>query len=380
MKIFDRYIFKNLIVTSLFVSVTLTVVILLTQSLKFLELVIESGASANTFWVLTSLALPRFFEIILPLALMTATIFTYNRMTGDSELVVIRAVGQSPLGLAKPALLLAMLVTCILWSVTMYFAPKSLSTLQLKRQEIKAQLSTSLFREGVFNQAGKGLTVYARDRAADGTLHGLMINDNRADQKNPSTIIAKRGILSTNEKGFQVTVFDGQRQEYDASKRILNRLNFDRYLIEIPDKTSIRTRWQEPDERTILELLSPDANSKQDANSAREFKVEIHRRIISPLLAIAFTIISAAALLLGPVDRRGQARRIVIAVIGVVIIQGLYLSAFSLARQSDTGLAMMYALTLLPIILGLALLSGFTEKFRRLWLYKSHKTTAGETS
>jgi lipopolysaccharide export system permease protein len=380
MKIFDRYIFKNLLITSIFVSVTLTVVILLTQSLKFLELVIESGASADTFWVLTSLALPRFFEVILPLALMTATIFTYNRMTGDSELVVIRAIGQSPLSLAKPALLLAMLITCILWSVTMYFAPKSLSTLQIKRQEIKAQLSTSLFREGVFNQAGKGLTVYARDRSADGTLYGLMINDNRADQKNPSTIIAKRGILSTNEDGFQVTVFDGQRQEYDRQKQILNRLNFDRYLIEIPDKTAVRTRWQEPDERTIFELLSPDKNNERDAQSAREFKVEIHRRIISPLLAIAFTIISAAALLLGPVDRRGQTRRIIIAVIGVVIIQGLYLSAFSLARQSDAGLVMMYTLTLLPIILGTALLSGFTEKLRRLWLYKSPKAVREENA
>jgi lipopolysaccharide export system permease protein len=374
MKIFDRYIFKNLLITSLFVSVTLTTVILLTQSLRFLELVIESGASANTFWVLTSLALPRFFEVILPLALMTATIFTYNRMTGDSELVVIRAVGQSPLSLVKPALLLAMLVTCILWSVTMYFAPKSLATLQSKRQEIKAQLSTSLFREGVVNQAGTGLTVYARDRSPDGTLYGLMINDSRADQKRPSTIIAKRGVLSTNEEGFQVTVYDGQRQEYDATKKTFNRLNFDRYLIEIPDKTAVRTRWQQPDERTIFELLSPDKNNARDAKSAREFKVEIHRRIISPLLAIAFTLISAAALLLGPVDRRGQARRIVIAVTGVVIIQGLYLSAFSLARQNDAGLIMMYSLTLLPIILGLILLSGFSEKFRRLWLYKSKNT------
>ena len=61
MNIFDRYIFKNLLIATVFVAVTLAVVIFLTQSLRFLELVIESGASSSAFWVLTMLALPRFF-------------------------------------------------------------------------------------------------------------------------------------------------------------------------------------------------------------------------------------------------------------------------------------------------------------------------------
>ncbi len=380
MKIFDRYIFKNLIITSAFISVTLTIVILLTQSLKFLELVIESGASANAFWLLTILALPRFFEIILPLSLMTATVFTYNRMTTDSELIAIRSTGHSPFDLAKPALLLATIITILLWGVTMWVAPKSLSTMQMKRQEIKAQFSTLLFREGVFNQAGKGLTVYARKRASDGTLYGLMINDGRKSQKRPSTILAKRGALSSSDTGFQVTVYDGQRQEYDPQKQILNRLNFDRYLIDIPDNSPINSRWQQPDERTIFQLLSPDENNKRDAENAREFNVEIHRRIISPLLTIAFAIISCAALLIGPVDRRGQVRRIIIAILGAVIIQGLYIAAFNLARQSNWGLGMMYTLTLGPIIAGTLLLSGFAENFRRIWLYKTTPGTLGAPS
>ena len=64
------------------------VVILLTQSLRFLELVIESGASSGSFWILTLLALPRFFEIIGPLSLMAATIFVYNRWSYDTFKVI----------------------------------------------------------------------------------------------------------------------------------------------------------------------------------------------------------------------------------------------------------------------------------------------------
>ena len=125
MSIFDRYIFKNLLIATCFIAVTLAAVIFLTQSLRFLELVIESGASSGSFWVLTFLALPRFFEIILPLSLMAAILFLYSRMTSDSELVVVRSMGYAPMSLARPAVILALIVTLLLFTITLWVAPKS---------------------------------------------------------------------------------------------------------------------------------------------------------------------------------------------------------------------------------------------------------------
>ena len=49
--------------------------------------------------------------------------------------------------------------------------------------QIKSQFSSLLFREGVFNPMGKGLTVYIRARGADGELHGLMIHDGRPQNR-----------------------------------------------------------------------------------------------------------------------------------------------------------------------------------------------------
>lgn len=367
MKIFDRYVFKNLFVTTLFVSVTLAVVILLTQSLRFLELVIESGASSSSFWVLTLLALPRFFEIILPLSLMSAVIFVYNRMTMDSELVVVRSVGYSPMSVTKPALYLALIVTIFLWGMTMWAAPKSLSSMQQMRQVIKAQFSSFLFREGVFNRAGQGLTVYVRKRADDGEMQGLMIHDSREKARNASTIIAQRGVIVANEAGdgHQVLVFDGSRQEYDPKSDVLHRLNFERYTIDLPDGGPVRQRWSEPDERTIIELLNPDLENKRDVAALRDFKVELHRRIVGPLLAPVFCLISCCALLLGPVDRRGQGKRIAVAIGSVVVIQGLFLAGFNLARNTDWGLLFIYLLICVPLVFSVFILSGIGEQVRR---------------
>lgn len=377
MKIFDRYVFKNLFVTTVFVALTLVVVIFLTQSLRFLELVIESGASSSSFWILTLLALPRFFEVILPLAMMAATLFTYNRMTADSELIVIRSVGYSPLSLAKPALILATIVTVFLWSMTMWAAPKALSQMQGMQEVIKSQLSSFLFREGVFNQIGTGLTVYIRKRNDDGDLRGLMIQDARAKNKNPSTITAQRGMVVSNEENKnQVVVYDGARQEYDPETKILHRLNFERYTIDLPNNSPVRQRWSEPDERTIIELLNPDPESKRDQESLRDFKIEIHKRFVGPLLTIVFCLISCCSLLIGPIDRRGQTKRIVFAIISVVVIQGLFLAGFNLARRYDLGLLLIYALVLVPMFFSAFLLSGSAENLRRSILYAPKRKAA----
>ena len=369
MSVFDRYIFKNLSIATIFIAVTLAVVILLTQSLRFLELVFESGASSTSFWILTLLALPRFFEIILPLSIMAATLFLYNRMTSDSELVVVKSVGYAPLTLARPAILMALIVTMILMAMTLWVAPRALSQMQMMRQVMKAQFSTLLFREGVFNQAGKGLTVYVRERGEEGSLYGLMIHDSRASDQPPSTVLAQRGTLVALEDGYQVIVYEGTRQEFEPDSGVLKRLDFNRYTIDLPESDPVRQRWMEPDERTIFELLNPDPALARDIEAIRDFKVEVHRRVVSPFLAVLFTIIACVSLLIGPVDRRGQTRRIMWAVLSIVVIQGLYIAAYNMARQSDVGLVFMYVLVFMPMISGFYALSGYSEGLRRKILY-----------
>lgn len=370
-RIFDLYLFRHLLIATVFISLTLAAVIFLTQSLRFLELVINSGASSASFWLLTLLALPRFFEIIMPLALMASCVFVYNRMASDSELTAMRATGASPLNLARPALFLAALVSVFLWVMTMWAAPKALSSMQHMRQVIKAQISTLLFREGVFNAVVPGLTVYMRERNQAGEMFGLMIHDSRENNETPATILAKKGMVAVTEEGHQVFVYDGSRQEKDPETGSLRMLNFERYTIDLPDSAPVRQRWQEPDERTFFELLQPDLNNPRDLESLHEFRVEIHRRLVGPLLAPVFALLALSCLLVGPADRRGQGVRIALAAGSVILVQGLFLAAFNWSRQSGWGLLVMYALVLVPFISCSFLLSGASETLRRRFLYRT---------
>jgi lipopolysaccharide export system permease protein len=365
MKTFDLYLFRSLTIATAFIAVVLTFIIFLTQSLRFLEIVMNAGSSGNTFFMLTCLALPRFFEVILPISLMTATLFVYNKLTLDSELIAIRGMGKSPFDLGKSALLMGLIMTCLLWFITMWGAPISLAKMQQMRQNLKAEFSNFMFKESVFNPAGKGLTVYISEKSTDGELLGLMIHDTRDPTKLPSTVLAKRGMIVSTPDGHQVIVFDGSRQEYNPTSGTLQKLEFDRYTIDLPENKAVGKRWAEPDERTINQLLSPDKANARDLENMREFNVEIHRRLTSPLLAFGFPLIALISLLLGSLDRRGQAKRITFALITVILIQGLFLTSYNLARNSDFGLVLMYVLSFAPILTGLFFLSSHSEKTRQ---------------
>lgn len=360
--VFDRYLFKGLGIATVFVAVTLAMIIFLTQSLRFLELVMDSGASGVAFLLLTLLALPRFFEIILPLALMAGILFVYNRMTIDSELVVMRSTGASPQMLARPAMILSGIVMLILLVVTSWLGPVTLSNMQYLRQVIKAQYSTLLFREGVFNPVGKGLTVFLRDRSDKGELLGLMIHDARPENTSPITIIAKRGVLVSTDSTQQVVVYDGSRQSYDPENGKLARLDFARYTIDLPEGSNpVRERWREPDERTLWELMNIDPADTGAQANRRDFMVEIHRRLVSPFLAPAFAVIALCSLLLGPIDRRGMGKRIGAAIVAVVALETLYLTSFNLSRDGIAGLVLMYGLVFIPLLGGLYFLHPMSE-------------------
>jgi lipopolysaccharide export LptBFGC system permease protein LptF len=68
-------------------------------------------------------------------------------------------------------------------------------------------------------------------------------------------------------------------------------------------------------------------------------------------------VIGLCALLLGPLHRRGQGRRIVGAVGGVIVIQALFLASYNLAKQSDAGILFLYLIATLPLFGGLLLLA-----------------------
>ena len=229
---FTRYILRQLFVGMILVSAGLTCIIWLSQSLRFVEMIVNRGLTAGTFLYLTMLLLPNFLSIILPIALFTIIVFIYAKMIADRELVVMRAAGLSQFAIAKPALLMALMVMCLSYSLNLYLLPESYRMFRELQWDIRYNYSHVLLKEGAFNQISQGITVYVRERSSDGQLHGILVHDQRTPEK-PFTLMAERGAMVDTKEGARVVMYTGNRQEIDTTNNKLSILYFDRYVFDL---------------------------------------------------------------------------------------------------------------------------------------------------
>ncbi len=319
MRLIERYILRQLIVVAVLVTLTLTMAIWLTQSLRFVELIINRGLSLDSYLYLTVLLLPSFLSLMLPISLFTSVLFTYNKLITDSELVVLRAAGLGPMQLARPAIVLATVVVALGYLLSLYLLPWSYRQFKDLEFNVRTDFSAILLKEGTFNNIAQGITVYIRERGADGALMGILIHDNRVPGK-AFTLIAESGALAMSEQGPRVVLGAGNRQQIDENGK-LTMLYFDRYSVDLGRiGQTQKDRWREPRERYLPELLSP-SNDPNDQAYASRLRAEAHHRLTGPLLGFAFTMISLAALLSGEFNRRGQARRVLAAVALAAVVQ-----------------------------------------------------------
>ncbi|MBM3540659.1 MAG: LPS export ABC transporter permease LptF [Alphaproteobacteria bacterium] len=341
MRAIDRYVLRQLFEATVFVTVALAAIIWLTQSLRFVELIINRGLSLGSFMYLTALLLPSFLLVILPVSLACAILFVYNKLIVDSELVVLRSAGLSQTSLAAPAVIMAGAVAVVCYSLSLFFLPASFRQFKDLEHSIRNDYSAIFLREGVFNSLGEGFTVYIRQREGSGELLGLLVHDARTPQR-PVTMMAERGALVSTADGPRVLLVQGNRQEVERETGRLSLLYFDRYTLDLSQFTKkLEARWREPQERFIDELFYPPKD-QNDVYYASNLRAEGHQRLVAPLYALVYGLMAAAALLSGEFNRRGQARRILAAVAAVAIAQAAQLGLYNLAGKTPFSVPLMY--------------------------------------
>jgi lipopolysaccharide export system permease protein len=350
----ERYILRQCFGVMVFVTAALSAAIWLAQSLRLIDLIVNRGLSIEVFLYLALLILPRFLDIVLPIGVFIAVLFTFNRLAAESELVVMRSAGVSHLALAKPALILAGIAFLILMSLSAYFLPASNRAFKDMQFEIRNRFVSSLIQEGTFTTIADKLTIYIRSRDERGEVVGLLINDNREPQR-PVTILAERGLFADTPAGSRIVMVNGNRQQFDPETGKLSLLIFDRYTLDLDSLHDAPiVRFREAQERFFDELFFPPAEAGPALRLG--FIIEAHQRILIPLSAFSFSVIPLACLLPGEFNRRGQLKRALLAIVLAFLFELLGIGVNDLASRASAAIPLMYATGLLPLVLGLGLL------------------------
>lgn len=330
------------------VTFVLLAVVWLSQSLRFIELIVNQGLGIGGFLTISSLLLPSFLGLILPITTFIAVSIVYIRLHNDRELVVMRAGGLGPLRIMAPALLVAALMSGVLYSINLYFLPAGYAQFKSMQHELRNDLAGLIVREGSFNTMSDDLTVYVRQRDSAGTLQGLLLHDAR-NPSLPVTMMAERGTLVRTNEGPRFVLEEGNRQQYDRTTGQLTTLYFDRYVLDMENftETSPGERWPEPNERFLSELLYPDPDSPGDVANYDKLIAVGHDRLSWPLYSIAYAALAASIVLIGAFNRRGVRRT---ASLVTLSFMGCFFGALSLSSSATSNLS------LVPLMYGMPLL------------------------
>ncbi len=317
----SRYIFRTTFGAFAIVLVSLTAVIWVTQALRDIDLMTSQGQTIVVFVGITGLIVPLLILVIAPIALLIAVAHVLNKLSTDSEIIVMNSAGMSPWFLFRAFMAVAIVVSLFVMAISAYFAPKGLRMLRDWLTEVRANVVSTIVQPGRFTSIESGVTIHIRERNRSGQLLGIFLDDRR----NPDerlTVMSEVGELIDNDNGTFLILQKGVVQRRAPNQRDPAMVVFDRYAFDLSQfaggaqavKYSIRERY-------LWQLISPDAGDQFFVEQPGQFRAELHDRLIAPLYPIAFVIIAFAFLGAPRTNRQSRTVSIVGAIGGVALLR-----------------------------------------------------------
>jgi len=288
--IINRYIFSELIFPFVLSLVFFTFVFLMTQILDITHMIINYNVGIGTVLRMIVYLVPYFLVYVIPIAVMTSVLLTFLRMSGDNEIIALRAGGVGISGLLPPVVLFSLIGVALTFWVSVYGMPWGrLALRELTYQVAVSNLEIGL-KERTFNDKFNGVTIYVSEiDSRTKELRDVFIEDRRIKHI-VSTIVAPRAILlnEPNRLVVRARLFDGTWNQADLKDRTVNSIKFGTYELQMDLKpaaaaTAPQKKRKHRKEMSLAELRNYIRNSKQKDSSYYSRLITYHNKFAIPL-------------------------------------------------------------------------------------------------
>ncbi|EEW24324.1 LPS export ABC transporter permease LptF [Rhodobacter ferrooxidans] len=356
---FDRYLLSQLLALFGFFSLVLVAVYWINRAVLLFDKLIGDGQSALVFLEFSLLTLPSVIMLVLPFSAFVATVYGINRLTRDSELVVMQATGFSPLRLARPVAIFGLIVAAMMAVLLHVLVPESRATLAQRTLEVSENLAARFLMDGQFMHPAKGITLYIREISPKGELRDVFLADTRSPTSH-ATYTASRALLVKGDSGPKLVMLDGMVQNLNNKEGRMSVTRFADFTYDLATLIAgPKVLKRNASALSTYDLLWPSAEILQEtAETPEALWFQAHNRLAQPILGLAAALIGFSALLLGAFSRFGLWRQIAVAVALMITVQGIATTMLSLGLKQPEFWPLAYAAPLA----GLAMAAGL------LWL------------
>jgi lipopolysaccharide export system permease protein len=353
MTLFSRYVFRQVANAFVIILVTLTTIVWLATALKQLDLLISQGQGFALFLKMTFLSLPSLMALIAPNAMLMASLYTLDRLNGDSELIVMTAAGAPIWRIGAPFVLLASMVCVAILISNLYVLPASMRALRALVNQVRTDVISQVLQPGRFSSTEPGLTFHIRDRSPTGDLLGLLVHDERDDNQKMS-YLANRGHILSNDNGAYLVMFDGfvHRLEPTSIDKGVQIVHFDQYVLSISDLSPDEDTEKElrPRERYLSELLNPEPELLKQKGAEGQLRTELHDRFATPFYPMLFAVLALSILGHARTTRESRWAQIMMAAGIAVGLRIAGLTAANLVTMSAAATPLVYLIPIAAIV------------------------------
>ena len=334
-----RYIFKEMLGPTALGFGFYTSILLMKQFFDLAEMIIKQSLAATTVLQLLMLSLPHLVVLTVPMSLLFGILIAVGRLSSDSEIIAMRALGISTRTIYRPVFLFSFLMFLLNLYLINVVMPQGNRRFTALANEILTSQVEKEIRPRIFYDEFENLMIYVNDLdPRTGQWRGVFVADSRSDDAGAVTpaeinaeaetrrgaaqvgslggtsgqrvIVAGTGSLALTKATKQVWMnlgsaethlFDPRDPErYDrvrnASQRILLPSRFGADMSAGSYARSLR-------EMNLRELIGQARTQRQrDRQTYNLARVEIHKKFAIPFACLVFGVLG---LPLGITNRRG---------------------------------------------------------------------------
>lgn len=361
-RILDRYIFREIALSSLFSFAIFLGAGLIAGFLPLLQRGMESGLELTIilFQVLAN-ALPGALVTVAPLSITAGILLGLGRLAADNEISAIKAAGVSILRLAPPAIIIGLIGFCLSAVCTFWLIPRGISEGKRLMQEALTKRVDAGIEEGIFFDRLKDLILYVEKiDSSTGVMSRIYLRES-SDPKETSIVLAKKGKVSPDPEGkaFLLDLRDGVILRENQLGDSTGALAFETYVFRYPlDKSVMEQAPKSMEELSVAGIRErvasiPMPKDAQD-QASRSFyaRAQIHanllitQRVTHPLscIALAFMAFPLGVLNLGKSRLNNLSA-------GLVAIFAYYAITLATERVVRSGLAPAQFMLPVPAII-----------------------------
>lgn len=363
---FDRYLLSQLLMLFGFFALILVSVYWVNRAVSLFDRLIGDGQSALLFLEMTALTLPNVIRMVLPVAAFAASAYVTNKLSNESELVVMQATGFSAFRLARPVLAFGLVVAAMMYVLVHVLVPASTRALGDRQAAIAENVTARFLRAGQFQFPSNGVTFYIREIADNGELRDIYLSDGRSDIRRTS-YTARRAFLARSDTGPKLVLFDGMAQTYTLQTNSLAVTRFSDFTYDLGSvlNPSVLGGRHEASLSTRELLRAGPAEQEATGRSRALLIYEGQNRFAQPFLATAAAMIGFASLMIGAFSRFGLWKQLVGGALGLVFIQMLANAAETVGAKDERLWPLVWVAPVVGLLLS-GLLLWISQRPRRI--------------